>query len=156
MSTINKINEFSQSEFTKVFANIFEGAAWIPEELYSQKPFLDFQDLCSKMLDIFENTTKEKQLKIIKAHPDLADKTKIGLLTIDSKKEQSNAGLDQCSEREYNEFKDLNKTSIGIELVNKGHRFGYTNFKKEQLSSLIKICNNPMSLHSSQKNLCII
>jgi len=108
MSTINKINEFSQSEFTKVFANIFEGAAWIPEELYSQKPFLDFQDLCSKMLDIFENTTKEKQLKIIKAHPDLADKTKIGSLTKESRTEQSQAGLDQCSEEEFNEFKTLN------------------------------------------------
>jgi len=36
----------------------------------------------------------------------------------------------------------LNKNSIGIELVNKGHKFGYTNFKKKQLSSLIKICKN--------------
>ena len=108
MSTINKINEFSQSEFTKVFANIFEGAAWIAEELYSQKPFLDFQDLSSKMLDIFENTTEEKQLKIIKAHPDLADKTKIGSLTKESRTEQSQAGLDQCSEEEFNEFKTLN------------------------------------------------
>ena len=37
-------------------------------------------------------------------------------------------------------FKNLNNNSIGIELVNKGHRFGYTNFKKKQLSSLINIC----------------
>ena len=60
------------------------------------------------MLDIFETTTKENQLKILKAHPDLADKTKIGSLTPDSRKEQSNAGLDQCSEDEFNEFKNLN------------------------------------------------
>ena len=26
--------------------------------------------------------------------------------------------------------KNLNKNSIGIELINKGHRFGYTNFRK--------------------------
>ena len=30
----------------------------------------------------------------------------------------------------WGKYKNLNKTSIGIELVNKGHRFGYTNFKK--------------------------
>ena len=39
-------------------------------------------------------------------------------------------------------FKNLNKNSIGIEMVNKGHKFGYTNFKKKQLSNLIKICQN--------------
>ena len=38
----------------------------------------------------------------------LADKIKIGSLTSDSKKEQMNARLDQCSEEELNEFKDLN------------------------------------------------
>tara|TARA_Y100000590_G_scaffold357260_1_gene412011 strand:+ start:2853 stop:3593 length:741 start_codon:yes stop_codon:yes gene_type:complete len=35
---------------------------------------------------------------------------------------------------------NINKNSIGIELVNKGHKFGYTNFKKKQISSLIKLC----------------
>tara|TARA_B100001996_G_C18536683_1_gene545244 strand:+ start:14 stop:736 length:723 start_codon:yes stop_codon:yes gene_type:complete len=40
----------------------------------------------------------------------------------------------------WGKFKNLNKNSIGIELVNKGHRYGYSNFKKKQLSSLIKIC----------------
>ena len=36
MSMINKINKFSKSEFTKVFANIFENASWIAEKLYKQ------------------------------------------------------------------------------------------------------------------------
>ena len=42
----------------------------------------------------------------------------------------------------WSKYKNLNKNSIGIELVNKGHKHGYTNFKKKQLSSLIKICKN--------------
>ena len=108
MSAINKINKLSQSDFVKVFANIFENTIWIAKELYKQKPFNSFEDLSLKMLDIFENTTKEKQLKILNAHPELADKTKIGSLTPDSQKEQSNAGLDQCSEDEFNEFRNLN------------------------------------------------
>ena len=105
---INKINKLPQSEFIKVFANIFENARWIAEELYDQKPFNNFEELSSKMLSIFETATKEKQLKILNAHPDLANKTKISLLTPDSLKEQTSAGLDQCTEEEFNEFKKLN------------------------------------------------
>ena len=105
---INKINKLSKSEFIKVFANIFEKAIWIAEKLYNQKPFDNFEELSSKMLNIFEAAKKEKQLKILKDHPDLANKTKISLLTPDSLKEQASAGLDQCTEEEFNEFKKLN------------------------------------------------
>ena len=105
---INKINKLPKSEFIKVFANIFENAIWIAEKLYNQKPFDNFEELSSKMLDIFEAAKKEKQLKILKDHPDLANKTKISSLTPDSLKEQTSAGLDQCTEEEFNEFKKLN------------------------------------------------
>jgi N-acetylmuramoyl-L-alanine amidase len=40
----------------------------------------------------------------------------------------------------WGNYKNLNKYSIGIELVNRGHRFGYTNFTKKQILSLAKIC----------------
>ena len=105
---INKINKFSKNEFIKVFANIFENTSWIAEELYNQKPFDNFEELSSKILDIFETTTRDKQLKILNAHPDLANKTKISLLTPDSLKEQTSAGLDQCTKEEFSEFKKLN------------------------------------------------
>ena len=107
---INKINKLPKSQFIKVFANIFENAQWIAEELYNQKPFDDFKELSSKILNIFETATREKQLKILKAHPDLANKTKISLLTPDSLKEQTDVGLDQCTEEEFIEFKKLNDT----------------------------------------------
>ena len=105
---INKINKLPKSEFIKVFANIFENAIWIAEKLYNQNPFNNFEELSSKMLNIFETAKKEKQLKILKDHPDLANKTKISSLTPNSLKEQLSAGLDQCTEEEFNEFKKLN------------------------------------------------
>jgi len=105
---INKINKLSQSEFIKVFANIFENARWIAEELYKQKPFGDFEELSSKMMDIFEISSKEKKLKILNDHPNLGDKTKISSLTQDSLKEQKTVGLDQCTKEEFDEFKKLN------------------------------------------------
>jgi len=39
----------------------------------------------------------------------------------------------------WKNFKFLNKFSIGIELVNPGHDFGYRKFSKKQIHSLIKI-----------------
>ncbi len=105
---INKINKLPKSEFIKVFANIFENAIWIAEELYNQKPFDNFEELSLKILNIFETASKEKQLKILKDHPDLGNKTKISSLTPDSLKEQTSAELDQCTEEEFNEFNKLN------------------------------------------------
>ena len=106
---INKINKLSQSEFVKAFANIFENTEWIAKELYNLKPFNNFEELSSKILNIFETATKEKKLKVLNAHPDLANKTKISSLTPNSLKEQIGAGLDQCTEEEFNEFKKLNQ-----------------------------------------------
>ena len=105
---INKINKLSENAFCEVFGNVFENAKWISKDLYTHKPFSDYQDLSQKMLDIFEKTSKESKLKIFNSHPDLADKLKIGFLTPDSNKEQNEAGLDKCTIKEFDEFKNLN------------------------------------------------
>ena len=42
----------------------------------------------------------------------------------------------------WKKFTNLNNYSIGIELVNKGHQYGYQNFSKKQIISLIKLCKN--------------
>ena len=140
MSTIDKINKLSRSEFIEIFANIFENARWIAEKLYNQKPFNNFEDLSSKMLGIFKTAIKETQLKILNAHPDLANKVKIGSLTKDSQREQSNSGLDQCSEEEFNEFENLNnkyKKKFGFPFIfavkDKNRKEILNNFRKRIL-----------------------
>ena len=40
----------------------------------------------------------------------------------------------------WKKFINLNNYSLGIELVNKGHQFGYQNFNNKQITSLIKLC----------------
>ena len=40
----------------------------------------------------------------------------------------------------WKEFSNLNNNSIGIELVNKGHNYGYQNFSNLQIKSLIGLC----------------
>jgi len=51
----------------------------------------------------------------------------------------------------WGKYKNLNRNSIGIELVNKGHQFGYTNFRKKQLLSLIKICKKLIKKYKIKK-----
>ena len=48
-------------------------------------------------------------------------------------------------------YKNLNKNSVGIELVNKGHQFGYENFKKKQIISLIKLCKKLIKKYKIKK-----
>lgn len=40
----------------------------------------------------------------------------------------------------WKKFTNLNSNSIGIELVNKGHKFGYQSFPKIQIKTLIALC----------------
>ncbi len=40
----------------------------------------------------------------------------------------------------WKKYNNLNKNSIGIELVNKGHQYGYGYFKRKQISALVKLC----------------
>ena len=42
----------------------------------------------------------------------------------------------------WKNFNNLNKNSIGIELVNKGHKFGYERFTSSQINKLINLCLN--------------
>ena len=138
---LNKINKLSETEFTEVFGNIFENASWIAKKLHVKKPFENFLDLSKKMISIFEDADKQSKLKILRAHPDLADKTKIATLTPDSNKEQNSAGLNQCTEEEFNECKNLNdkyKSKFGFPfiLAVKGRNKSeiLTNFRKRILS----------------------
>ena len=52
----------------------------------------------------------------------------------------------------WGKYSNLNKNSIGIELINKGHQFGYTSFRKKQLLSLIKICKTLIKKYKIKKN----
>ena len=51
----------------------------------------------------------------------------------------------------WGRHKNLNKNSIGIELVNKGHQFGYTSFKKKQISSLVNLCKKLIKKYKIKK-----
>jgi len=106
MNSIDKINKLSKPDFISIFGNIFEKTKWIAQKSYDSKPYKNYDELFLKMIEIFDNTNKENHLKILNAHPDLAVEKK---LTKDSKNEQKNASLNQCTSEEFIEFKKLNE-----------------------------------------------
>ena len=47
-----------------------------------------------------------------------------------------------AGQSKWKNFINLNKNSIGIEIVNKGHELGYEKFTFQQINSVIQICKN--------------
>ena len=105
MDSIDKFNKLSKTEFISIFGNIFEKTEWVAERCYESKPYNNLDELVSKMMKIFENIEKERHLEILNSHPYLAVEKK---LTEDSKNEQKNSSLNQCTDEEFVEFKKLN------------------------------------------------
>jgi len=42
----------------------------------------------------------------------------------------------------WRKYRNLNQNSIGVELVNKGHKYGYQKFTKVQINKLVILCRN--------------
>ena len=98
-------------EFVRRYGGIYEHSPWVAEEAAADAAECDSVDcIASIMADCVDNASSERQLALIRAHPDLAGKAQIaGALTADSSAEQSRAGLDQCSADEYEQFQVLNE-----------------------------------------------
>ena len=131
MNSIDKINKLKKSDFLSIFGNVFEKTEWISEKVFELKPFKDFNDLSSKLLDLYENCNKEKILIIFNSHPELAVTKK---MTNESKLEQAGANLNECSSEEFEEFKKLN-----LEYKNK---FGFPFIIAVKVKNKTEILNN--------------
>ena len=103
---MDKFNKLSRSEFISTFGNIFEKTEWIAEKCYDSKPYNNFNKLVSRMLEVYDAAEENKHLEILNSHPDLVVEKK---LTDDSKNEQKNASLNECTNEEFMEFKKLNE-----------------------------------------------
>jgi len=99
------------AEFVTRFGGIYEHSAWVAEEAAPIAAATEDIDIIAQvMADCVDNASVERQLALIRAHPDLAGKAQIaGELTEDSTNEQASAGLDQCSPEEYVRFQALNR-----------------------------------------------
>src|SRR5258705_7293843 len=98
-TTISDLNAGSKDDFVAALANIFEYSPWIAEHAASARPFAGVKLLFDAMKAALDRAPPELRLALIKAHPDLADKTQRAAgLTAESSAEQNSAGLDRLSD----------------------------------------------------------
>ena len=107
--TIADLNVCSRDDFVAALANIFEYSPWIAEQAASARPFAGVKALFEAMKAAVDHAPSELRLALIKAHPDLANKTQRAAgLTAESNAEQNSVGLDRLSDAEYEAFERVN------------------------------------------------
>lgn len=87
----------SCDDFVQRFGGIYEHSPWVAECAAScLGDSFSREQVERLMMDCVDNASRERQLELIRAHPDLAGKAQIqGELTEASTSEQASAGLDQ-------------------------------------------------------------
>src|SRR6266699_1047012 len=106
---LSDLNACSKDDFVTVLTNIFEYSPWIAEHAASVRPFAGVKQLFEAMKAALDRAPPELRLALIKAHPDLANKTQRAAgLTAESSAEQNSAGLDRLSDAEYVAFERVN------------------------------------------------
>jgi 2-oxo-4-hydroxy-4-carboxy-5-ureidoimidazoline decarboxylase len=107
--TLSDLNACSKDDFVAALANIFEYSPWIAEQVASARPFAGVNQLFDAMKAAVDRAPSELRLALIKAHPDLANKTQRAAgLTVESSAERNIVGLDRLSDAEYVAFERLN------------------------------------------------
>jgi 2-oxo-4-hydroxy-4-carboxy-5-ureidoimidazoline decarboxylase len=106
---LSDLNACSKDDFVAALANIFEYSPWIAEQAASGRPFAGVKALFEAMKLAVDRAPSDLRLALIKAHPDLANKTQRAAgLTVESTAEQNSVGLDRLSDAEYEAFERVN------------------------------------------------
>jgi 2-oxo-4-hydroxy-4-carboxy-5-ureidoimidazoline decarboxylase len=107
--SLSDLNACSKADFVAALANIFEYSPWIAEQVASARPFAGVYRLFDAMKVAVDRAPPELRVALIKAHPDLANKTQRAAgLTAESSAEQDSVGLDRLSNAEYEAFERVN------------------------------------------------
>jgi 2-oxo-4-hydroxy-4-carboxy-5-ureidoimidazoline decarboxylase len=108
--TLDQLNTLPTADFIQVLGGIYEHSPWVAEAAAAQRPFASAAALADAMRAIVDGAGDAAQIKLVRAHPELAGKAAVrGELTAESTREQSGAGLNQCSAEEFEQLQALNR-----------------------------------------------
>jgi 2-oxo-4-hydroxy-4-carboxy-5-ureidoimidazoline decarboxylase len=109
MLKLSDLNVCSKDDFAAALANVFEYSPWIAEQAAALRPFAGVNELFAAMKSVVDRAPEEVLIALIRAHPDLANKTQRAAgLTAESNAEQNSAGLDRLSDAEFLAFERVN------------------------------------------------
>jgi 2-oxo-4-hydroxy-4-carboxy-5-ureidoimidazoline decarboxylase len=107
--TLADLNAADRAAFVAALGGVFEHSPWVAEAACASRPFASVDALHAAMVAAVDRATREQQLGLMRAHPELAGKAAIrGALTPASNAEQSGAGLSSCSPEQYAQLQALN------------------------------------------------
>jgi len=85
-----------RAEFVERYGAVFESSPWVAEAAWEEGPFATVADLHAAMVRAVGRAPAERQLELIRAHPELAgEELRLSTLGAASASEQSGAGLDR-------------------------------------------------------------
>jgi 2-oxo-4-hydroxy-4-carboxy-5-ureidoimidazoline decarboxylase len=111
--TMDEINALSHGEFIARLGWIFEHSPWVVERAWAKRPFTGEDHLHAAMMETVEHAARPDQLALLRAHPDLGARARVGVadamgLSEASAAEQKGAGLDRLTIREHEQLMKLN------------------------------------------------
>ncbi len=107
--TLDQLNAGDCAAFTAALGHLFEHSPWVAEETWPERPFRDRAQLHVALCARMRAAPRERQLALIRAHPDLAGRlARQRQLTAESTREQASAGLDRLTDDELATFVRLN------------------------------------------------
>jgi len=107
--TLDEINTVDRAAFVAKLGGVFEHSPWVADGAFAARPFANVDALHLAMLAVVRDAGEEKQLALLRAHPELAGKAAVrGELTADSTSEQVRAGLGACTPGELARLQELN------------------------------------------------
>ena len=96
--------QMSRADFLVRFGPVYEASPWVAEGVWPDPP-KDLDGLAAAMAAVVDAAPYAAKLALIRAHPELASRARMADASV---KEQSGAGLDQCSPAEFDAFQRLN------------------------------------------------
>ncbi|MDB5965536.1 MAG: Amidase, hydantoinase/carbamoylase [Polaromonas sp.] len=107
--TLEQVNRASPAEAAALLDGLYEHSPWIAEQALGARPFKSLAHLKHVMAQVLRNAGTEAQLRLIRAHPELAGKAMVSQsLTAESANEQTTAGLTHCTPQELATIQKLN------------------------------------------------
>ena len=76
--TIEQANVLSQEEFVAELGWVCEHSPWVAERAWHQRPFASLEALHQSMTAAMESASREEQLALLCAHPELGSRAPMG------------------------------------------------------------------------------
>lgn len=109
MTGTGDLNGLSRPEFVARLGGIYEHSPWVAERAFGSKPFASLEALHAAMQQGMRSASRDEQLALIRAHPELLGRLEAAQLTESSRAEQASAGLDRCTAAQKARMQALNQ-----------------------------------------------